>query len=73
MPPNFEGFRGGAPPLRIRGANDRPVVPSGRFVLYWIIAARRAASNFALDRAMAWAIELGLLGEERGGGFDSGD
>ena len=60
MPPTFESFREGAPPLRVRSANDRPVVPSGRFVLYWMIAARRAASNFALDRAMAWAIEIGV-------------
>ena len=43
----------------MRSANDRPVDPAGRFVLYWMIAARRAASNFALDRAMAWAVEFG--------------
>lgn len=60
MPSTFEGFREGAPPLRVRSANDRPVSPSGSFVLYWMIAARRATSNFALDRAMAWSIELRL-------------
>ena len=59
MPTAFEGFREGAPLLRLRNANDRPINPSGQFVLYWMIAARRASSNFALDRAMAWAIELG--------------
>ena len=44
---------------RIRIANSRPVRPDGRFVLYWMIAARRPASNFALDRAVAWASALG--------------
>ena len=53
-----EGFKGGAPALRVRAANDKPVSPAGEFVLYWMIAARRARSNFALDRAMAWAVEL---------------
>ena len=55
-----DGFLGGAPALRIRPANDKPINPTGRFVLYWMIAARRASSNFALDRALAWARELGL-------------
>ena len=55
----MNGSRGGAPALRVRAANDSPVNPSGEFVLYWMIAARRARSNFALDRAMAWAVELG--------------
>jgi deoxyribodipyrimidine photo-lyase len=53
-----EGFQGGAPALRIRPVNDRPVEPAGLFVLYWMIAARRSTSNFALDRAAAWSIEL---------------
>ena len=53
-----EGFNGGAPALRVRGANDRPVRPSGLFVLYWMIAARRPSWNFSLDRAAAWAVEL---------------
>jgi len=30
----------------------------GEFVLYWMIAYRRAAWNFALDRAIEWAREL---------------
>jgi deoxyribodipyrimidine photo-lyase len=44
---------------RIRIANSQPVRPEGQFVLYWMIAARRPASNFALDRAIAWARHLG--------------
>lgn len=55
-----EGFLGGAPALRVRAANDKAVNPAGRFVLYWMIATRRASSNFALDRAVAWCRELGL-------------
>lgn len=55
-----DGFNGGAPRARVRSVNQAPVRASGSFVLYWMIAARRARSNFALDRAMAWAIELGL-------------
>jgi deoxyribodipyrimidine photo-lyase len=54
-----EGFQGGAPALRVRSANDKAISPDGTFVLYWMIAARRSRSNFALDRAMAWAVELG--------------
>ncbi len=33
--------------------------PERDFVLYWMIAARRSRSNFALDRAVGWASELG--------------
>jgi deoxyribodipyrimidine photo-lyase len=59
MPDSLLGFTGGAPPERISLANDRSVRPEGRFVVYWMIAARRPAWNFGLDRAMAWSIELG--------------
>src|SRR4051794_35018719 len=59
MPSNREGFTGGAPPLRVRAANDRPVNANGAFVLYWMIAARRPTYNFALDRSIAWTPELG--------------
>jgi deoxyribodipyrimidine photo-lyase len=38
--------------------NDRPVDPGGDFVLYWMIAARRTAWNFALDRAIEHARAL---------------
>src|SRR5262249_10444791 len=37
---------------RIRQANDAPVRPSRKYVLYWMIAARRLHYNFALDRAL---------------------
>jgi deoxyribodipyrimidine photo-lyase len=59
MPSTCEGFTGGAPASRIR-ANDKPINAHADYVLDWMIAARRSSSNFALDRAIAWALELGL-------------
>ncbi len=47
-----------APSDRVRRLNDRPVEPTRRYVLYWMIAARRTRSSFALDRAIAWARAL---------------
>jgi deoxyribodipyrimidine photo-lyase len=47
------------PPIRIRVAGPAPVRPTGAYVLYWMTAARRAGSSFALDRAVGWARELG--------------
>ena len=47
------------PPLRLRAVNDAPVQSDGAYVLYWMIAARRAQSNYGLDRAIEWANELG--------------
>jgi deoxyribodipyrimidine photo-lyase len=44
---------------RIRAANAAPVRTDRAFVLYWMIAARRPSWNFALDRAVALALELG--------------
>jgi len=44
--------------LRIRDANFRPVRRDGRFVLYWMTAARRRSWNFALQRAVDWACEF---------------
>jgi deoxyribodipyrimidine photo-lyase len=32
---------------------------AGEFVLYWMIAFRRTRWNFALDRAVEWAVQLG--------------
>ena len=40
------------PELRLRARNDRPVRPDGRYVLYWMVAARRTSWNFALDHAL---------------------
>ncbi|MCF8032555.1 MAG: deoxyribodipyrimidine photolyase [Desulfarculaceae bacterium] len=39
------------PSIRIRAVNDRPINPAGDYVLYWMIAARRANHNYALERA----------------------
>ncbi len=47
------------PPDRIRPLNDRPLRPDGRHVLYWMTAYRRLGSNFALERAVESARELG--------------
>lgn len=44
--------------LRLSRANDRPVRARGDFVLYWMIAARRASWSFALDHALALAKQL---------------
>ncbi|MEZ4220197.1 MAG: deoxyribodipyrimidine photolyase [Polyangiaceae bacterium] len=49
-----------APSLRLRQVNAAPVDPHGRYVLYWMTAARRTRHNFALDHALAWARELGV-------------
>jgi deoxyribodipyrimidine photo-lyase len=43
---------------RILRINDGRVSESGLFVLYWMVAARRTSSNFALDRASEWARKL---------------
>jgi hypothetical protein len=40
--------------LRIRNINDRPL-RAHAFVLYWMIAARRAAFNYGLDRVVGWS------------------
>jgi deoxyribodipyrimidine photo-lyase len=51
------------PEVRLRAANDRPVRPTGDFVVYWPIAARRRRANFALQRAgdLARALQRPLL------------
>ena len=53
MRSGHDGFQGGAPRSRVRAANDKPINASAEWVVYWMIAARRASSNFALDRAVA--------------------
>jgi deoxyribodipyrimidine photo-lyase len=57
LPPEVSLIK--VPEIRIRRQNGRPVRPEGQFVLYWMIAARRAAWNFALQRAVEWAEKLG--------------
>ena len=46
---------GQIPATRIVTRNDAPVVGSGEFILYWMIAYRRTRWNFALQRAADWA------------------
>ncbi|MGD9906711.1 MAG: deoxyribodipyrimidine photolyase [Vicinamibacterales bacterium] len=45
--------------MRIRAVNGAPIASTGRYVLYWMIAARRATANAALDRAIVHARALG--------------
>jgi len=45
------------PASRLRRANDAPVA-HGEWVVYWMIAARRAGWNFGLERALEWARSL---------------
>ena len=47
------------PELRLSTLRDEPPAADGKFVLYWMIGARRTHWNFALDRAVHWAVELG--------------
>jgi deoxyribodipyrimidine photo-lyase len=46
------------PASRIRVLNRAPFRASGEFVLYWMTTARRASSNFGLQRAVETAVEL---------------
>lgn len=55
----FQEPRENVPPARIRTRNKAPPHPGRDFVLYWMIAYRRTRSNFALERALEWARELG--------------
>ena len=52
--------RSEVPPIRVRLCGDGGVNADGRFVLYWMTANRRLEWNFALDRAMDWALDLDL-------------
>ncbi|HSN99694.1 MAG TPA: hypothetical protein VLS89_15470, partial [Candidatus Nanopelagicales bacterium] len=47
------------PEIRVREANDRSARQGGDYVLYWMIAARRARHNFGLQRAVEQARALG--------------
>jgi deoxyribodipyrimidine photo-lyase len=46
------------PALRITAINQSPLRTSGDYVLYWMIASRRPCWNFALERAVEYAIAL---------------
>jgi deoxyribodipyrimidine photo-lyase len=48
----------GFPMLRVRAISRAPLRPERRYVLYWMIACRRAHDSFALDRCVTWAREL---------------
>ncbi|MBK8997977.1 MAG: deoxyribodipyrimidine photolyase [Myxococcales bacterium] len=47
------------PARRLRALNDAPI-GRGDYVLYWMVAARRTRSSFAIDRAVERARELGV-------------
>ena len=47
------------PIIRIRALNDAQVQADSDYVLYWMIANRRASWNYSLDRAIEWSTELG--------------
>ncbi|MFO0012898.1 MAG: deoxyribodipyrimidine photolyase [Planctomycetota bacterium] len=46
------------PEIRIRPATREPIQSHGKYVLYWMTAFRRLHSNFALQRAVEWAVQL---------------
>ncbi|MBM4014615.1 MAG: deoxyribodipyrimidine photolyase [Planctomycetes bacterium] len=46
------------PASRITVRNAAPPAADGDYVLYWCTANRRASWNFALDRAIEWAMQL---------------
>lgn len=46
------------PPARLRVLNDGAVRSAGKYILYWMNAARRVQWNYALDRAVELASEL---------------
>ena len=48
------------PDLRIHVVNDAPERQEAKYVLYWMIAARRTRSNFSLQRAIEHAERRGL-------------
>lgn len=48
------------PESRIRAVNRAELRATGKYVLYWMIAARRTHDNFALDRAIEHAKRLNI-------------
>ncbi len=49
---------GRVPEVRIRQVNARPVREQREWVIHWMISFRRTRSNFALQRAVEWALDL---------------
>lgn len=48
-------MRTAIPEPRVAPVNQAPVRAGGDYVLYWMTAARRTTSSYALDRALEWA------------------
>ncbi|MDB4977366.1 MAG: photolyase FAD-binding protein [Myxococcaceae bacterium] len=48
------------PASRVRALNASAVAPQGKYVLYWMVAARRPRFNFALEQAVGHARSLKL-------------
>ncbi|MEO8904081.1 MAG: deoxyribodipyrimidine photolyase [Polyangiaceae bacterium] len=46
------------PALRVRAVNRYPPRANAKYVLYWMVAARRTHDNYALDRALEYAKRL---------------
>lgn len=51
-------FHSRIPEIRRRFLNSCPLQRAGDYVLYWMTMQRRPTFNFALQRAVEWAIEL---------------
>lgn len=51
-------LKSNVPASRIRSVNQSGINREGQYVLYWMVANRRASWNFSLDRALDWAEEL---------------
>jgi len=47
------------PAERVQSVNEAPLRPDGDYVLYWMTSYRRTRHNFALQRAVELAVELG--------------
>jgi hypothetical protein len=58
VPPSGAFNLNSVPAIRIRDANSVPVLATGRYVLYWMIATRRLRHNFALHRALEHCRQL---------------
>lgn len=57
--PSDRAMHGSVPPIRIARLNREPIRDQADWVVYWMVAYRRSAWNFALQRAADWAGALG--------------
>ena len=60
MPDGFSWSEIGVHPARVRVIRDARLPPRGEYVLYWCMVNQRAASNHALDAAIALGNRLRL-------------